>query len=220
MDIIYEENTSNNIYYVSDNIMVINDILDEKDINIINSKIELIRIQNEKNKYNGGQPSYNTSDILLIPNHVIYITDAIGKNLPSAYFDRYNLVDDDFFFDVLFEIMCNKFNINTKNIYLFRCELNYQSYTCDGSYHIDNTNNTDYTILLFLQHNNNIEKQYDLNKKGYFHIIEPDSNVIKCIPPIFNSCILFKGNYFHKGTAYSKKYTDYRIGISWKFSMK
>jgi Rps23 Pro-64 3,4-dihydroxylase Tpa1-like proline 4-hydroxylase len=220
MDIIYEENTINNIYYVSDNIMVINDILDEKDINIINSKIELLRIHNEEYKTNTNDNLYNNSEILLNPNKIINITDSVFKTPPSAYFDRYDLKLDDFFTVVLFEIMCNKFNISTKNIHLYRCELNYQSYACDGSYHIDYVENDAYTIMLYLQHNKNVEKQYYLNKKGYFHIIEPDSNVIKCIPPIFNSCILFKGNYFHKGSSYSKNYTDYRIGISWKFTMK
>lgn len=103
-----------------------------------------------------------------------------------------------------------------KNFYIKRIYLNIMSYGNESGFHFDSLEPNAYTFLYFFGGpNDKIEAdQYG----GYFYYKEKEE--IKCIEPLNNRLIFFKGNLIHKASCYKRMITKPRLSIAWKVYIK
>ena len=102
-----------------------------------------------------------------------------------------------------------KFKINRHYMHI-------QNYGQDGGYHIDDDGKNKYTFCIYIH---NIKNKKIENIGGEFLINIPNSKKIICIEPFNNRSILFPSQYLHKGMAFVRYYTDYRLCLTWKLEL-
>ena len=153
---------------------------------------ELIRIENiiKSNNWEWGHRSFD--------------------NFDSTIFWTMNLSKEDYFNDYLKTILEKHFS---KKFKVLRLYANGQTYGQDGVYHADSDDPTHYTVCLYLT---KIDKEFVDSAGGYITFKIPEEKFNLSFEPLYNRIIMFPSNYFHKGSAFSRFFTDIRICVAWK----
>ena len=104
-------------------------------------------------------------------------------------------------------------NIFSRKFELLRVYANGQTFGQSGSYHMDSPHPNCMTFCLYFTP---IKKEESANIGGHLYIKVPYEKKICCIEPVFNRGVLFPSNYYHKGCAFDRYYTELRICLTWK----
>ena len=132
------------------------------------------------------------------------------ETLTITPFWSIDLSEDEFFTSYLKKIFEDHFS---KKFKLKRVYANGQTYGQDGTYHIDDENSLSTTVCLYIT---KIDPELVDSAGGYIYLKIPDKKYNLCYEPLFNRIIAFPSNYLHKGTSYSRYFTDMRICVAWK----
>lgn len=109
----------------------------------------------------------------------------------------------------------------SKKFKIDRHYMHIQTYGLDGGYHIDNADKNKYTFCIYI---NDIKKgcnnkEIMENTSGEFFIKIPNKKEIICIDPVNNRGVFFKSDYLHKGMAFNRFYSQFRLCITWKLEL-
>ena len=131
------------------------------------------------------------------------------ETLDTKYFS--NLYTDNFISDY---VRGKIESIIPKKLNITRNYLQIQEFGENGGYHTDTNVPNTYTFTIYIT---DLEDKYIEEANGDFLLKIPNKKHIVSIDTYCNRGILFPSNYLHKGMAYTKKFTNKRICIAWKF---
>jgi Rps23 Pro-64 3,4-dihydroxylase Tpa1-like proline 4-hydroxylase len=133
-----------------------------------------------------------------------------GETITNKFFACYDLGG---YFSInikkkIEDTLKKKFNID-------RMYSHIQTYSIDGSFHIDNTGENNYTVCLYIGENDCI-----INEKGGELIIKlPNKQHMISIDSYVNRLVFFPSYYYHKGLAYNRYVSAPRICIAYKLQL-
>lgn len=133
-----------------------------------------------------------------------------GRVIDTSLFWTMELSDESYFTEHLKNAIEKHFS---KKFKLLRVYANGQTFGQDGCFHKDSEYPNHYTVCLYLTH---IDKNLVDAAGGYITFKLPDKNYNVSYEPLFNRLIMFPSNYYHKGNAFSRFFTDIRICVAWK----
>ncbi len=133
-------------------------------------------------------------------NNISYFTDEVKNKIELKM---------DIYFNHIYDSKKEKYE--KKQYILERVYANGMMYGSVSDYHIDNDDENAYTFIYYT-HNcfkNNVDTM-----GGYFYY--KYNNEIKCIEPLQNRGIFFKGNIYHKGSSFERNANVLRECVTWK----
>jgi len=133
-----------------------------------------------------------------------------ANRFDSNVFWTMNLINEDYFNDYLKKVLEKHFS---KKFNILRVYANGQTFGQDGGFHTDSEDPTHYTVCLYLT---KIDKEIVDTAGGYITFKIPDEKFNLSFEPLYNRVIMFPSNYIHKGSAFSRFFTDIRICVAWK----
>lgn len=120
----------------------------------------------------------------------------------DAPFWRHELIENDFFKDMLREKIDKYFGKKFKVVRIYSVG---QTYEQNSNFHIDYPDPNNYTLCLYI--NENVVEE----DEGYFYI--KLTNYTLSVNPLFNRAVFFPSDYVHKGTGTKE---CFRICVAWK----
>jgi len=138
-------------------------------------------------------------------------SNGLRETLDTKYFSNY--YTDNFISDY---VRSKIERIIPKKLKITRNYLQIQEFGENGGYHIDTdiSNKNTYTFTIYIT---DLEDEYIEEANGDFLLKLPNEKHIVSIDTYCNRGILFPSNYVHKGMAYTRKFTNKRVCVAWKF---
>lgn len=160
------------------------------------NETELIKIEQiiESKDWSWGHRSFQTKD----------------NEVATVDFWSISLTKEEFFNDYLKKVIEKHFS---KKFKVLRVYANGQTFGQDGCYHTDSDSPNHYTVCLYLT---KINKELVDTAGGYITFKIPEKKFNISFEPLYNRIIMFPSNYVHKGSAFSRFFTDIRICVAWK----
>ena len=153
----------------------------------------------ENSSYHYGHSSLSDSNEYLINN----------EKFDNKFFAGYNLGNFN-------EKIKNKIEtIFNKKCHVKRNYMHIQCFGQDGAYHTDDNLQNSYTFCIYFTDISNEDIE---NADGDFILKIPDTKHIICINTFNNRGVFFPSNYYHKGMAYNKNFSQRRLCVTWKLT--
>ena len=131
----------------------------------------------------------------------------LNPNSKSSIFWNMDLSNDDYFKNILFDVVKEKIGIDCHSDFIYA---NGQTYGQGGDFHIDDSDG--FTFLLYC---NRIWRPEWGGKTAFIH---PDKSS-KYIDPIPNRVVIFPGSILHRSEEVSRNFTGLRITLVYKLKL-